>query len=438
FLMLRKGVARSPANATGRVLLARIFAGNRRLDLAQETLLAGLPRLRNDIRYLHQVLDFLLRQGEDRQLVQLAQNLLRSNHLPSQSTTLLAQYDAMAAYYRGHFDQAEDFITRFHLHETATGIVLQAKLDWERGLPELALIRLIAGQVRFPDDEPICSQLGQFYLESGRLADHETITIRLLALNPLSPEPRLAFLAHCVRRRDEPRLAREVQLYLRHFSSQPAALLQLAEFAANTGRVSLARRIHEISIQQRHRGDGPALLLAEALLVDHQNQAALDQLDAFEQASSRPADLPVVAGLRAVALHGLGRWDEAHLQLDYLLAQKNLRAENLLAVARRLAALDARDQARGLLTRAVSIDPRNQAALVQLIRLEIADDAASELTVHLPRLLEMRRPSREVLQSAAATLGSDRHLLLRGQAPLLETLRVQLAAPTGSQPHVDG
>jgi hypothetical protein len=79
------------------------------------------------------------------------------------------------------------------------------------------------------------------------------------------------------------------------------------------------------------------------------------------------------------------------------------------------------------LGRAVETDPLNQAALAGLIRLELDTGAVVRLPAHLGQFLRTRQPSREILSRARATLGSDRHLLLPGQADLLASVQTALA-----------
>ena len=116
------------------------------------------------------------------------------------------------------------------------------------------------------------------------------------------------------------------------------------------------------------------------------------------------------------------------LHLDRLLARKNLRAENLVAVSQRLAALGARDLARAVLGRAVEADPRNEAALSRLLRLELDTGDPAALLENLDRFLRTRQPSREILSRAYAALGSDRCLFLPAQAGQLAALQTALSA----------
>ena len=176
-------------------------------------------------------------------------------------------------------------------------------------------------------------------------------------------------------------------------------------------------------------------MVAEAHIVAHEYQTALNLIAGYTRATPEWAKqfTAVLNGLQTVALYGLGKPDEARLFLEHLLGQDDLRAENLIAVSNRLAAIGVRDQARVLLARACATDPLNQAALTQLVRLETADNVTEALPGHLRQFMKMRKPSHEVLQAAYDRLGSDLNLFLAPQVELLAALKTALASPAAQK-----
>jgi tetratricopeptide (TPR) repeat protein len=426
---LRAGVARAPANTQGRLTLAGLYQACRRPDLARELMLDGLPHRPDDPGYLQSTLSLLLELQEDARLLEVADRLLNS---PAHASLhpIVATYAAIASYHRGNYDRAEDLIARHRLRDTADGAALLARIEWERGYSELALLRLGDLLARLPAHDGARILLAGYYRELGRTGELESTIVERLVSDPLAPAPRIAYLHLHHQRGDQARLDRDTAAYLIQFQHDLPALLLLADFAANTGRPALARRVQRIFADRRENNGAPALLVAEAHLVAGEYQTALDLIADYTR------DYPewtrqfasVFNGLQAVALHGVGRTDEARLCLDHLLAQKNLRADNLVAVSDRLAALGAHDLAFSALGRAVEADPRNQAALTHLLRLELDTDNLAAVPAHLELYLRTRKPSRETLSRTYAALGSDRNLFLPGQPGLLASLRQTLAA----------
>jgi hypothetical protein len=424
---LRVGISKAPANAEGRLLLARLHLAYQRPDLAREVLLAGLPHLAGSAFYLQTTLAFLLEFQEDSRLFEVTSGLL-ANPTNTATRPLLAAFAATAAYHRGDYDAAEDLLERHLPTDSPDRAVLQARIAWSRGFPELALLRLREHLTFHPDNDAARALLADYYQSLGRTADWESALIERVAGDPLAPAPRIAWLQLQHRRGNETRLEQETASYLRQFACEPAALLLLADFAANTGRPVLARRVQHALLPYPENAAAAALVVAEAHLGAAEYQAALDLLAACTR------DYPawtaqfalVLEGLRAVALSGLGRTAEARLHLDRLLAQKYLRPENLVAVAARLSALGARDLAQAAFTRAIETDPPNQAALASLIRLELETGNFARLPGYLAKYLRTRQPSRNLLAHLHTALGSDRHLLLPEQKRLLAAVDAAL------------
>ena len=96
FTKLRAGVAKSPGNSHGRILLAQFYTANRRPDLAQDILLGGIARLQHDPVYLRDVLRFLLDFKEDAKLLAVARELLRSDTISTEEKRPVAFFAALA------------------------------------------------------------------------------------------------------------------------------------------------------------------------------------------------------------------------------------------------------------------------------------------------------------------------------------------------------
>ncbi len=128
-----------------------------------------------------------------------------------------------------------------------------------------------------------------------------------------------------------------------------------------------------------------------------------------------------------MACYGLDQREDADLYLQHFLAQPEIRAEQLAAIANHLVVAGAKRPARQVLAQAVAADPRNQNALTRLIALDLEGAPTPELTANLRRLLAMRRPAPAVLQLARTRLSSDRYLFVAGREELLAAIQAALA-----------
>ncbi len=425
FAHLSVGVAKAPENRKGRMLLAQFYVLYKRPDISQRVLLEGIPYGKDDPDYLKSVFTFLLQQQDDEEVMKLSERLLQGETAPTDRNRLVALARATASFHRGNYDVAEDAIRTFKLNEMRDGLLLGIRIKWETGEKEAALGTLRALTEQYPADEEIYAQLVSYLREQNRDSEVRRVSLLRQMAFPQSARPRIDLLYVLDKEGDIPRLNRNIEEIFAEFSSNSDAMLALADFAANTGRPDLARRIYEHCKANDLNWEGPALMTVEAHVVAKEYQAALEntQLMLKENPEWGKRYYSVFNGLQAIANFGLGDTESGQLFLSNFLNQSNVRADNLVAVSNRLISVGARAQARRVLAQAVSSDPLNQAALVGLIKLDTEMGNADNLPANVRRLLAMRKPPTAPLENAYRTLGSDRYLFAPDRAALLDDLR---------------
>jgi hypothetical protein len=427
-LFARTGLAKSPANRDGRLLLAEMMTAIRRPDEAHGILVEGLRHHAADPAFLRPLLTFLLQQQDDTRIVALAARLLPETVPGSEAAHWLALGAATASYHRGSYDGAEDFLRAVpKLVVSRDGRLLSAKIDWDRGHRDLALVQLRGLVADFPHDAELHRELIRYLRQRGLLDEARRYGVSFQIAFSAQPGPRIELL-HAYGETEGPaRVRREVETLLMDFGADQAALLALGEYAANAGNVALVRRIGRQAAERGLAPDAFALLTVEAQVVAHDYVGALDAIRGYR------TDFPawerqrgLLESLQAAALFGRGDETAAAMYLGNLLAQPNLRADHLLAVANRLAEIGAGEHARKTLVRATEIDPLNQAALTRLVELDIILNAGDDLAAHVQRLVRMRRPSPDILRVAQLKLGSDLFLHSRTRPAALEAVRLAL------------
>lgn len=422
--LYRTGLSKAPRNAKGRLGLARLYLALDQVEQAKDTLLDGQSMLLAPGDHQEAVLQFLLAHGFDAEL-QTACDLLLSRPVPVGARRLAAQYAATLAFHRGNVMRAEALLAAHRLDQALPGKILLARMELDRGRPELARLRLdlLSSDESVPDE--IFGLLDEAHRRLGAHPARVRNACRRIANDPLSPAPRIALLRLHAEADDKAAGDRETAEFIRHFGSDRGALLRLAEFAASTGRADLARQLAALFRRNQWPAATVDLLAAEALIESGRHLEALEAIDASEDgnAASPVALAPARDSLRVIALFALKRTDEARLQLEQLLARPGLRADSLHRTATRLVPLGEHAPAHRLLARAVALDPRHQPALTELVRLELALGRHDTLPALVRRLLSMRRPSRELLDAVARAWGSDRFLFHPEQAGLLRGIR---------------
>jgi len=346
---------------------------------------------------------------------------------------------ANANYLRGNYDRADDYLVSYQLLESLEGVLLSSQISWDRGNKDAAITKMEESVQRFPNSEPLLMQLSRYHRELGEIDQARRYAILRNVSDPLSAAPRLELLYIYNKSEDIEREQRETQRMLQQFRDDEPALQALANFAADTGNIDLARRTYEEALENEFSIDAFALLLIEAHLVDKDYQGALDFSE--ELLKERPDWLSqrwaIFNSLRAVASYGINRPDLGEIYLQDFIDEPNNQPQTYLAVSRRFTNIDRDQQARKILMVAYQKAPTNQKVLSELIRTELALGNTDNLNRLLSRLLEMRRPKMELLVDAYRKLGSDRFIFTPDRQDLLLQLSAILRENSQTLPDLE-
>lgn len=428
--LFKSGLVRAPTHLEGRKLLAQFFLAAGRSNLAQQTLVDGLAWHANNPDYLNIVFSFLFQFQQDQEALTLTQQLLKSTALPKSIIALLVETEAYAYFLRGNYDQAEALLQRHQRNESFHGRLLLARIDWERGYRELALFSLRNQFAANPNNPIIYQQLITYLREAGEFDEARRLSLLQELAAPNDPNPRIYQLYAYDQCHEPAEVEKQVEAIFADFPADSTVLLSLGDFAANTGRPDLARRIYEHCKSHNLPWEGPALMIVEAHLVAGQYQDGLEATRALlkENPEWAKRHYAIFNGLQAIAHYALGDNEAAQLFITNFLGQANMNANNLIAVARRLTTLNALPQAHQVLERAIAVDPLNQAALTSLIELDLRLGNTDLLPRNVAKLLAMRKPSQKVLHEAYTALGSDLLLFSPERNAVLESLESVLSA----------
>lgn len=416
------GVSRVPGDIPARRQLAIIYLRFGQTISGLRILEEGLPAAKADLDYLKLTFNLLNEVREDARIIELVKKCLPEtpdDFLPHQFLALQA---AQAHYHRGNYDAAEKICADWRLERSLEGQLLLARCDWERGYPDLAVVRLEQQRGAFPSRDELPLQLIRFYRDLDRQEQALNEALLRHVADPASPGARVDLIYSWHRKSDTARYQRELDSYLDDYTSDAKALMLLAWFAADTGELTLARRLHAIALDQGYPTNAFDLVIVQALIFRGEYRPALESAEAALKgaAGKDPRFVAVLSGLRALAAFGAGDPTNGEVYLQSFLIKEYLRASDALLLAERLDEIGARNQARHVLTTAVTNDAANQAALTALIKLETAAENAAALETYLPRLIAMRKPARTVLQEA--------YLKLDDATPARAALRQSIAA----------
>ncbi len=422
------GLSLAPGNRDGRLMLAQFYTTWQRPDRAERLLVSGLTYHSDDDEYLQTVFTFLLQRQSDFEVIDITADLLAVVPEPvamDDRLRLVVLARATAFFHRGNYDAAEELLTQYKIQDSPDAQLLQIRIDWDRGEREIALAKLAEISALAPENEQIYAQYAAYLREIGRDGEMRRLALLRQIAYPDRPRPRIDLLYLYSKAGDEVSVKRGVDELFTDFNDSTEALVALADFAANTGRPELARRVYEFTKERHLAWEGPALMIVEAHVVAKQYRAALAACDQLikENPEWGKRFQSVFNGLQAIANYGLNDEEAANLFLGNFLNQPGVRADNLVAVSNRLISVGAKRQARQVLDQAVRTDPLNQGALSSLIRIDLDAGHADTVAVHLRTLMGMRKPPLDLLQTAYQKLGSDRFIFVPDRTELLNELR---------------
>ncbi|MEN8663021.1 MAG: hypothetical protein ABF330_11080, partial [Lentimonas sp.] len=436
--LLRLGVTRSPRNLEGRSILAEFYElAIKRSDIAADLMKRGLDLGGiEDLDYIKRTLRLLMSYQMDTEIQAIADKYLPEEAELTDINRTIAYGAANANYLRGNYDRADDYLLTYNLIESLKGLLLSAQISWDRGNQRSAIGKLNESVRKFPNSEPLLILLSRFHRELGETDDARRYAILRNVADPLSAAPRLELLYIYNKSGDTEREARETKRMLQQFREDIKALQALANFAADTGNVELARRTYEEALENEFGIEAFALLLIEAHLVSKDYSGALDFSE--ELLKERPEWLTrrwaILNSLRAVASYGANRPDLGEIYLQDYLEEPTNQPQTHLAVARRFTSIDRPQQARKILNVAYQQASTNQMILTELIRVELTLGNTEDLNKLLTRLLQMRRPQMDLLLEAYQKLGSDRFIFIPDRESLLLQLSSILRENTQSLP----
>ena len=439
--LLRLGVARSPGNLEGRRVLAEFYAiAIKRGDIATELMLAGLEMGGiEEPTYLKQTLQVLFQYQRDDKIQEIADTYLPNEAKQTSRNCFLAFAAANAHYLRGNYDRAEAYLMAYQLIESLEGLLLYAKIKWDRGDRDAAINQIEQSRSQFADAEVLLMQLSRYHRKMGNLDKARRLAILRSVKAPLNAAPRIELLYIHNTIGDKTQEQRETQCILKQFCNDESTLQALANFAANTGNIKLARCTYEEALVNEFKIDKFALLLIEAHLAHKDHQGALKFSE--ELLTENPDWLTqrwsIFNSLRAVAACSSDRSDLGDIYLQHFIDETNTPAQTYLAVARCFNNNDCTQQAQKILATAHQRKPNHQKILSELIRTNIQLGNTQPLNKQLTRFLQMRRPQMKLLVEAYQKLGSDRFIFTPNREGLLRQLRQHTQDNAAHLPDLD-
>lgn len=433
---IRTGLAYSPYNPEGRIDFSSLLFYQKRtaeaFEFLQECLPYAITHKTFTQFFVRQCLDLTyddLLAGTADAMVPLFPTvekvLPKSAENVGSNRLLLVIGASQANLLRGRFERAKDLIKRFELENSLSGRVMQAQIDWESSRRELALENLRDIFTRTPSAEQVGLLYAVYLKENNQISAARDVLVRL-ALSQSNPAIRVRIITLF----EGPENARYRNYleneYLERYKDNSNALIFLAQYATDSGRFELMKRIYE----HAHSAvliDLPKfeLLYIESLIMAGKPAEAIKMLEELDSGNFVWVNnyRGTLDCLRTLAYYSTNQANLGKINLDRVIKNRSVPATRMVVLARRLSALGCEQEARDVYESAFLQDNTNQPVLIALVKYAVNKEDVPALVRYLPPLLDTRRPPRAILERVQRFLGSDRMLFVARRENLV--LRVQ-------------
>ena len=426
------GAQLSPANLEAQRLCADLFFQFQRPLDAYQLLEESLEFAKKDKGYFRQYIDRCFLFDQDARLIATATKFLEDKEVAPEIKADLQLAAAQAHFLRGNFTEASKLIKDHQLDQTADGFLLNCQILWESGDRAGALAELDAALAAYPAGLRLLATKAFWLKEQGELSRAKDCLDLMDVSAPGKPEPLIQSLNVLPGEANRPARAAIIEKTIGIFGNQERPMLDLARFGNEVADVALTARLAKLAKDRRFanrvRFD---LVHVESLLNAGRARETILLVDDLYKQAERDQWVPETRmsfeALRTIAYFADGQTEIGSINLQKLMQNRKVPPQILISASRKLIIAKRYDEANDVLIQAHLQNETNQAVLQQIVQLKLDHPRiAADLETYLRRLMENRRPSKEVLQAALRRLGSDVYLFSGNRETLLRDIETKL------------
>jgi len=426
------GAQLSPANLEAQRLCADLFFQFQRPLDAYQLLEESLEFAKKDKGYFRQYIDRCFLFDQDARLIATATKFLEDKEVAPEIKADLQLAAAQAHFLRGNFTEASKLIKDHQLDQTADGFLLNCQILWESGDRAGALAELDAALAAYPAGLRLLATKAFWLKEQGELSRAKDCLDLMDVSAPGKPEPLIQSLNVLPGEANRPARAAIIEKTIGIFGNQERPMLDLARFGNEVADVALTARLAKLAKDRRFanrvRFD---LVHVESLLNAGRARETILLVDDLYKQAERDQWVPETRmsfeALRTIAYFADGQTEIGSINLQKLMQNRKVPPQILISASRKLIIAKRYDEANDVLIQAHLQNETNQAVLKQIVQLKLDHPRiAADLETYLRRLMENRRPSKEVLQAALRRLGSDVYLFSGNRETLLRDIETKL------------
>ena len=418
------GASLSPRNAEAQKLCADLyFAFGRSIDafqILENSLDFGL----NDPEIFRNYLTRCFMLDQDTRVINCAKKYLPNKNLSPVIREDLKLAEAQANFFRGNYNEASKLIRDYTLETNPEGFLLRCQLMYELGEKPEAIKLLNTAIKNYPGVMRLLEIKARWLKDMGNLKEARDCLDLIIISNPENFSPYIQSLHLISGPENEEKRETEIEKIIKKYGKNEQAMLELAQYGNDNFNAKLTARLLTLAEQNRFPSRTKfALTHAECLInanKPHDAILLIDELLSQVERDQWLADTRIALdALKCIAYFGDDQPEIGIINLTRLLENRRIPPQLLIATGKKLITAKRFVEANNMLIQAHLMNENNQPLLLQIVKLKIEHpEIAGDVEVYIRRLMDTRRPPRDVLISALNCVSSDTYLFSNNREKL--------------------
>ena len=418
------GASLSPKNAEAQKLCADLyFAFGRSID-AFQILENSLDYGLNDPEIFKNYLTRCFMLDQDSRVINTAKKYLPNKNLSPVIREDLKLAEAQANFFRGNYNEASKLIRDYTLETNPEGFLLRCQLMYELGEKPEAIKLLNTAIKNYPGVMRLLEIKARWLKDMGNLKEARDCLDLIIISNPENFSPYIQSLHLMTGPENAEKRNSEIEKIVKKYGKSEQAMLELAQYANDNFDAKLTARLLTLAEQSRFPSRTKfALTHAECLINANRPHEAILLIDELLSQIEREqwlADTKIALdALKCIAYFADDQPEIGLINLTRLLENRRVPPQLLIATGKKLIQAKRFVEANNMLIQAHLMNENNQPLLLQIVKLKIEHpEIANDVEVYIRRLMDTRRPPREVLISALNCVSSDTYLFSNNREKL--------------------
>ncbi len=418
------GASLSPKNAEAQKLCADLyFAFGRSID-AFQILENSLDYGLNDPEIFKNYLTRCFMLDQDSRVINTAKKYLPNKNLSPVIREDLKLAEAQANFFRGNYNEASKLIRDYTLETNPEGFLLRCQLMYELGEKPEAIKLLNTAIKNYPGVMRLLEIKARWLKDMGNLKEARDCIDLIIISNPENFSPYIQSLHLMTGPENAERRNSEIEKIIKKYGKSEQAMLELAQYGNDNFDAKLTARLLTLAEQSRFPSRTKfALTHAECLINANRPHEAILLIDELLSQIEREqwlADTKIALdALKCIAYFADDQPEIGLINLTRLLENRRVPPQLLIATGKKLIQAKRFVEANNMLIQAHLMNENNQPLLLQIVKLKIEHpEIANDVEVYIRRLMDTRRPPREVLISALNCVSSDTYLFSNNREKL--------------------